>query len=109
VRGPQCFNEPFKNARGIPQHLIVPKAEHAVACRLEDPAAGDISILIRRMMPAVDLDDQPRFQAAEVRDVRTNRVLTAELETTETPIAEEHPHSPLGIRLRVAQLPRVRS
>jgi len=96
-------------AGGIPQHLIVPEAEHAVACRLDDPAAGGIGVPIRRMVATVDLDDQPRFRAAEVRDVPSDRVLTAELDAAETPVAEEHPHSALGIRLRLAQLPRVRS
>src|SRR5215470_5212933 len=107
VRGPQCFNDPFKNARRIPQHLIVPKAEHAVACRLEEPTAGDISILIQRMMPAVDLDDQPHLCTAEVHDKRPDRVLTAELDAADAPVAEEHPHSALGIGLCAPQPPRV--
>jgi len=94
-------------AGGIPQHLIIPEAEHAVACRLDDPAAGGVPI--RRMVATVDLDDQPRFRAIEVRDVPSDRVLTAELDAAETPVAEEHPHSALGILLRLAQLPRVRS
>jgi len=99
----------MQHSRSVPQNLIVPEPKHAIALYLEHPAASGISVLIRSMVPAVDLDDEPRLCAAEVHDIRPDRVLTAELETTETPIAEEHPHSPLGIRLRVAQLPRVRS
>src|SRR5690242_1312577 len=61
------------------------------------------------MLPAVELDDQPHLRAAEVRDVRTDRMLAAKLEAVKASITKERPQPALRLRLRSPQTPRVRS
>jgi hypothetical protein len=55
------------------------------------------------VLPAVQLDDQHAFEAAEVDDVRTDRMLAAKLHAQLMP-AQAHPEPPLGVSFAAAQL-----
>ena len=45
--------------------------------------AALVSVLLKGMMATIKLQNQFRLETSEIGDVRPNRVLTAELETTE--------------------------
>jgi hypothetical protein len=56
------------------------------------------------VLPAVELDDQPQFEAGEVREVRTDRVLATKAEPKQSPATQVPPETILGIGLVAAQL-----
>jgi len=49
------------------------------------------------MLPTVELDDQMVLETDEVREVRADRVLAAEPEAANLPVAEVSPQSSLGV------------
>jgi hypothetical protein len=57
------------------------------------------------MLPAVELNYQHAFDAAEVDDVRANAVLPAKLQDR-LMSSQAHPEPTLGVRLLMTQLPR---
>ena len=61
------------------KHLIVPESKHAIAARREINCADFILARSIRMLAAIYLDDNTTLDRAEIREVRTNRKLTAEL------------------------------
>src|ERR1700732_5118484 len=77
-----------------PQHAETLLAEPLRACRV-------LSATVL-MLPAVQLDDQHPFDAAEIDDERTNRMLTAELHT-QLMLAQTHPEPTLSVSLFAAQ------
>jgi hypothetical protein len=59
------------------------------------------------VLATVELDAQSRIRTVEVGDVRSYRMLAAELEAAETTIAELGPELEFGIGLAGAKLPGV--
>jgi hypothetical protein len=57
------------------------------------------------MLPAVELNYQHAFDAAEVDDVRANGMLPAKLRA-QLMSSQAHPEPALGVRLLMTQLPR---
>jgi hypothetical protein len=55
------------------------------------------------VLAAVEFDDQHAVDAAEIDDVRTDRMLAAELHAQLMP-AQVHPEPPFGVSLLAAQL-----
>jgi hypothetical protein len=60
------------------------------ACRVPRP--------LILMLPAIQFDDQHPFDAAEIDDVRTDRMLAAKLDAQLMP-AQTHPEPALGVGL----------
>jgi len=54
------------------------------------------------MLPAVHLDHQPLLKAHEIGDVRTKRLLTAELASTQLTATEVLPHEAFTLGLSSA-------
>jgi len=77
-----------------PQHAETLLAEPLRACRVLRATV--------LMLPAVQLDDQHPFDAAEVDDVRTDRMLAAKSNAQLMP-AQTHPEATLGVSLVAAQ------
>ena len=48
------------------------------------------------MLAAVDLDNQPRLKAREVREIAVNGNLPAKLEAAELTVADDRPQFPFG-------------
>jgi hypothetical protein len=62
------------------------------------------SSLVGVVLTAVHFNCQSGFFAVEVDDVRVNRLLPAEFETSKTPVPQQHPQQRLRIGLLLAQL-----
>ncbi len=77
------FPNPLDHAFDVAQHLIVPETHHSIAAREQGRFSERIGIVLLRVMPAVDLDNQPLLFAAEVRDQSADRKLAAEFQTFE--------------------------
>ena len=80
---------------------MVAESNHAEISGLELPFAYPVVLLLIRAMVdrPVEFDDQGRICAVEIGDIATERMLTAEFESTETPVPERLPQNLLGWRL----------
>ena len=68
---------------GLLQDIIVPEPQHLEATALQEPGPCLVLCLLVAVLPAVDLDDEPRIEAGEIGDERTNRILPAEFVSVE--------------------------
>ena len=73
----------------ISQHLVVPEPQHPVSVALEPQCSLRIRDTNVRLivLPAIHLDNQPPFEADEVHDVGSNRLLPPEFQPV-------HPFAP---------------
>jgi hypothetical protein len=85
------------------QDLVVPEAQDAVAARIQQFGARIVKFSHRRMLPAVNLDDELFLQTNKIHDIRRNRILAPELESTEFTGPQTPPKFPLGVGLIFAQ------
>ena len=69
---------------GIAKHVTIPKADHSVAEAVESFIPSEITF--RRMLAAIDFDDQAAFNAAKIHHIRAESPLTFELKTGEPAI-----------------------
>jgi len=89
----------------VPQHLVVPEADHAVAVDLDQ--AGSISICgAVGMLPAVEFDCEVQGAAGEVCDEVANGKLPGELRALKLACAQVHPQPFFGFGSIIAQVSR---
>lgn len=60
------------------------------------------------MLTAIGLDDQSALGAGEIRDAAPDRLLSAELESSELAIAQTMPEPPFGVGCLTSKRPRMR-
>jgi hypothetical protein len=85
----------LEHAGQIPQHVVVPETKHGPAV---SPKVGvRRQIDVRAMVAAIDLDDQPGFDAGEVGDPGLHRDLPAELGAVEQGSAQVPPEQAFSI------------
>ena len=80
----------------ILNHLIRPEAHDIPALALHSFRSASIRFNLKGMMIAIDLDDEPSRDAGEVREVGTNRMLSAELRAGDTTCPQKFPDFALG-------------
>jgi len=75
----------IKNVVESTVDLMIRKADHPKAISIQKLGALMIicSATIRTMLAAIQFYDEPGFEAYEVRDIGTNRLLAAEFEARE--------------------------
>ena len=83
-------------ALGILDDLICPEAYDAPSLAFHHCRATRISLDLKRMMIAIDLDHELARYAGEVCEVGTDRVLTSELDAADAAISQEFPDLALG-------------
>jgi hypothetical protein len=86
----QAHEQIRQNAIEISKNFIVPITDHRIAELTK--GAGPWRVAFRRVLSAVDLDDETPFDAAEVDHERAERPLPLELEAAEPPPAQSGPH-----------------
>jgi hypothetical protein len=64
------------------EYLIVPEPQHKKSRLLQKRGAYPIDLNVFRVLTAIQLDNNPPFQANEVQDVVPERVLTPELQSS---------------------------
>src|SRR6266542_138190 len=89
----------LQHAFRIHKDLAVPEPHHAESVTREESHSRDIRLGLRGVLPAIQLDDQACFGAAEVGDVRLDQMLTPELGSLQSPISEATPELTLGVGL----------
>jgi hypothetical protein len=86
----------FDNPSSVAQSLVVPKPDYLPAPAFE-PGSSLFVYGIVRMLTAIDFDNQSMLGAGEVDNEFADRMLSPELVTRQTPIAQSRPHPPLGV------------
>jgi hypothetical protein len=91
VRGGQPCQNVLQNGFRSYQHVVVPISNQSEAKRFQLGRPLLVVSALRRMLPTVDLDDQPSFDTDEISDVTSKRILPPELESTQPPVAKAPP------------------
>ncbi len=89
-------------------NLVILKAQHAKAHRLEDEGAVFVVCFLvgLRMHVAVDLNDEGALQAAKVDDIAADRMLAPKTMAGQPAVAQRLPQEAFRRRLFASKLPR---
>lgn len=71
----------IENRFDLMEHVVVPETQHAETLRFHRrrPGAVATSMMIQRMLAAIELDDDSWIKAGEVRKERSDRNLPAKM------------------------------
>lgn len=89
----------------VPQHLVVPEADHAVAVGFDDAGAVGVGEAFG-MLPAVKFDGEAQASTGEVGDEGADGVLAGELCVLEAACSQMQPQPPFRLGGFVAQVAR---
>jgi hypothetical protein len=97
----------LKNLVHICKHLIVPKSKHSVVPGFQK--RSPIFIFLRKIgvLGTIQFNNETPFDRAEVRKVRTNRMLTPEFGVPHSAAAQVSPQQSFSVGLFAAQPARV--
>ena len=93
----------FENTLDVFEYLIVPEPQHEKSRLLQKQSTCSIGLDVFRMLTAIQLDNESPFQANEIQDVVSERVLAPELAIAKLPSAKTTPEQALGFSRRSAQ------
>ena len=98
----------FHDAVDILGDVVVPESKHAISLFLQPRHTNAIVRLISilAMLRTIDFNQQPRRHAPEIRDIRSNRYLTAEVRPIEIELPQMMPKLLFGICCRAAKASR---
>jgi hypothetical protein len=82
----------------VAQYLVVPETENAVPLAAHEIVAPRIVRACVGVLPAIDFDDEHRFQADKVGDVGTDADLAPEFVAVELAETKVLPELTLGVR-----------
>jgi len=89
--------DPLDHRRGLRQDLVIPESKHPITFPFEQVRTLLVSVLLLRMLAAIDLDHELRTQTREVHDVRADGLLPPELPTLDLASAQLLPQPLLGV------------
>jgi hypothetical protein len=73
----QSLGDHLQDPLGISQHIIIPEPEHSILMSGEPSIAYRIT-LVRRMLPAIHLDNESLLATDKIDNVGSDRFLTNE-------------------------------
>ena len=75
------------------EHIIVPKSDYAYACGLKNFCSFFVvqTLFFIVMSTAIKLNRESGIMAVKIKDISTNRILSAKLEATETAVSQKIP------------------
>jgi hypothetical protein len=100
--GVQAVLNLCENRLCLYQRGVIRKAQNVETLLVEPLRACRIPRPLILMLPAIQFDDQHPFDAAEIDDVRIDRMLAAKLDAQSMP-AQTHPEPALRVSLVTAQ------
>ena len=100
---PGEIQDRLKHCFGVLQHPIVPESQdkQTLAFKGVRTRAVDFFAVLR----AIEFNDQPQLVAIKICDVRRNRVLASEFETTQASCTQVVPEFVFGVGAGGAQRP----
>ena len=87
-----------QHAFGIPEYVVVPEPQHQIPTRFKITLACFIVVDCRRVLAAVEFDDETPLDADEVDDEWSDRLLPAKLERAKASGTQCYPQAALGVR-----------
>ena len=93
----------FEDAIDIAHDVTVPVPNDPIAVRFEEAGALSVRLDLRRVLTAIQLDDQPRRVTDEVRDGAADHDLGVEAPSVELAPTQAGPQPGLRIRLPLPQ------
>jgi hypothetical protein len=102
TRGSETVLNLCEDRLRLHQRFVIGKTQHTKAVRGEPPGPRLVPRALIFVLPAVQLDDQHAFDATEIDDVRTDRMLAAKLRAQLMP-AQMEPEPTLSVSLFAAQ------
>src|SRR6185312_6978178 len=96
----------FQNTVDILDDVVVPEAQHAKACLLEKLGAPRVLLRSRRMLAAIQFNNEPLLVTDKVGGKSEDRLLAAELRFLELAVAQPAPEQLLHIGGIAPQPPR---
>ena len=91
MRGLQVTKYFLEHNIRLLQRIIIPEPDYPKALRLETSCSPGIAINLFGVLPAIQFHYQLLFEADEINDVRRNRMLAPELESTEIAVFQMQP------------------
>jgi hypothetical protein len=88
LRRPQLLRYDSQNPIHVSQHVIIPKPQHQKSRFPKSCGTAPICLTSLRMLPAVQLDNQPHFVTKKIRHIAANWNLSAELQPEKLPVAD---------------------
>jgi hypothetical protein len=87
------LGDPRQTQARFAQHIEAGNAHHAITALAQKsiPYAVPLPSVIRKVIGAVDFEDQSQLDAAEVGRIRGNRILAAKLLVADLPVANPLP------------------
>lgn len=92
----QRYEDRLRDPFGIGKNFIVPDPHHLPPLSFQ-PLGALLIIRIIGMLPAISFDDQHPFDAREVGDERSHRMLSPKLMTVRTAASQQRPQPSLRI------------
>jgi hypothetical protein len=89
------------------KHLMVPKSKDSIIPRLQKRSANLIFLRKFGVLRAIEFNNEPSFDRAEIGEVRANRMLTPELGALDSAASQMTPQHSFSVGLFPAQPPRV--
>src|SRR5260370_23048639 len=72
---PQDLCNPFNNGIDIAHYFGIPESQHAISVGAQELASAFVLHFLIGVLRTINFDDQSRFQADEIDEERSNRVL----------------------------------
>ena len=104
--GLQRLPDLLKHSRCFVHHFVVPEPDNAKTLAFDQCGSTLVVALLVAVLPAVDFNNQPGFETHEVKDVRTQGALPAELESLEAAASYVLPQQGFGFSGGGAQFSR---
>lgn len=102
----QLGSDLLQYAADISKHLMVPETDNAKAAREKKMRARLVARALERVLPAIQLDNEPGFKTDEIGNKASNGKLPAELCAFKLTASQMPPKQAFGIRQITAQCPR---
>ena len=84
----KSIGDALHNGVDLRSDLMIPESQYVVSCIAQKLSSIVVAGQFVRVLRTVDLDNQPRLWAKEIREEWTDRMLAAELESIELAAAQ---------------------
>lgn len=99
-QSPDDFSQ---DAVDISQHVVIPEAHDDIAARRQVRGTLLVSLISRRVLPSVELDNEPRRLTTKIDDVIPDRRLPTEFQSVQTPVTQTKPQDSFCVGLLTPQ------
>ncbi len=107
--GETSFPNHSQYLAGLIKDLVIPETQNLESSRLQPSITHSVFVTAFSMLPTVQFDNNPAFEANKIHDIWAQRLLSPEFETFDMTSAEIAPQILLGIGDIVSEIARALS